>query len=138
MQPGASKSTRDCHVAIWNESFQELGSVDAKTIWGNFMQHFCQNISRPFTLGCRGCGKVSEDEKTLLICISAQQKNRPCVVIHTLKHWFGTPALEKADAITEVFADQLSTFGYHLPVTVDALPLFDLKSADVTLSQNLH
>jgi hypothetical protein len=138
LQPGASKSTRDCYVAIWNESFQELGSMEAKTIWGNFMQHFCQNISRPFTLGCRGCGKVSEDEYLLLTCIAAQQQNKPYHAVHSLKQWFDAPALEKADAITEAFADQLSICGYHLPRSAGDMPLYDLKSTDMVDKTAMH
>lgn len=138
LHPTASKQTRDCHVAIWNESFALLGKSDAKTIWGNFMQHLTKTASGPFILGCRGCGRVSFDEYALLECIAGHQNNNADMIQNSLKRWFKGDALIKADAITEIFADQLSVQGFCIQSDTEKTLKYDLVSADMAPTTRMN
>jgi hypothetical protein len=134
LEPSASKQTRDCHVAIWNDSFVLIGKSDAKILWGNFMQHLAKTATSPFVLGCRGCGRVSQDEYYLLQSIAGHQYNNSKLVRRNLQRWFKGQALVKADVITEAFADQLSAKGFTLATSSEDHPMYDLVSVDIALN----
>ncbi len=138
LEPSASKQTRDCHVAIWNDSFALIGKSDAKILWGNFMQHLAKTATSPFVLGCRGCGRVSKHEYSLLQSIAGHQRNNNKLVQSNLKLWFKGQALLKAEVITEAFADQLSTKGFTLATSSDDYPTYDLVSADMAPNSKLN
>ncbi|MTI10334.1 hypothetical protein [Curvivirga aplysinae] len=54
---------------IWTQKFCSLGGKDAAHHWDSFLSFLIRNVRKPFLLGCASCGKVSDDEKVLLLIL---------------------------------------------------------------------
>ncbi|GHF19458.1 hypothetical protein GCM10017044_12640 [Kordiimonas sediminis] len=109
-------AAKDLHknVDIWNRSFCTVGGIPASRAWDMFLACLCRKSERQIMLGCACCGKISEDELTILLSLLHLREGRAQDAFDLYKQWLKPDDARVALSCAIEFFDQLSRYGAYV------------------------